>query len=121
MGVVTELEAPTSLLTVAETEAIDCRSVRVAATVPENVNGIDTVNCPPKLWEAVLWNQTVATWWRSTVTWEEAKVKPVAAVNWTFNVVSVRVVEKPVKFNVTLLLLVAATAAATSTGAAAGT
>ena len=59
-GEVTALEAPTSLLTVAETEAIVCTSVVPVGGVPENVNGTETVNWPPKPWDVLLSNQSAA-------------------------------------------------------------
>ena len=44
IGDVTELEAPTLLLIVAETEAIVCNRAVPVGGVPENVNGTETVN-----------------------------------------------------------------------------
>jgi hypothetical protein len=91
--VLTELEAPTALLTVAETEAMVCRSVVPVGGVPENVKGTETVNSPPRPCEVVLWNQTAEAWVKSSVTCEAVSVNPAAAVNCTFNEVKVRVVE----------------------------
>jgi hypothetical protein len=56
----TELEAPSSLLIVAETEAMLLTGVGSAAEL-WNVNEIAVVNWPPKACEAVLLNQAAAT------------------------------------------------------------
>lgn len=83
IGPLTELEVPTLLLIVAEKEAMVWSSVSPVGTVPEKVNGTETVNCPPKACEAVLSNQTVACWVKSTETCPPESVNPCAAVNWT--------------------------------------
>jgi hypothetical protein len=53
-GVVTALEVPTALLIVTETDAMVCTSSVPLGGVPEKVNGTETVNWPPKPWDAVL-------------------------------------------------------------------
>jgi hypothetical protein len=53
-GVATEFDVPTSLLTVAEMEAMVCNRVSPVGGVPCNVKGKVTVNWPPKACEAVL-------------------------------------------------------------------
>ena len=93
IGEVTALEVPTSLLTVAETEAIVCTSVVPVGGVPEKVNGTETVNWPPNPWDVLVSNHAAAAWLRFTVTCEAARLNPAAAVNCTFKVVSLRVVE----------------------------
>jgi hypothetical protein len=93
MGVVTALEVPVELLTVAEAEAMVCSRVMPVGGVPEKVNGTEIVNRPPKAWEAELSNHAGAAWLRFTGTWEFGRLNPVAAVNCTFSVVRLRVVE----------------------------
>ena len=81
------------MLTVPDAEAIVCNRAVPVGGVPENVNGTETVNWPPKLWEAVLSNESAAAWVRSTVTCEAARLNPAAAVNCKFRLVNVRGVE----------------------------
>ena len=93
IGPLTELEAPTLLLIVAEKEAMVWSNVSPLGTVPAKVNGTETVNSPPKAWEAVLSNQTVASGPKGTDSCPPESVNPVAAVNCTFNAVRLRVLE----------------------------
>ena len=78
---------------VTETEAMVCNRSVPAGGVPAKVNGIETVNWPPKPWDAVLSNQAVAAWVRSTDTCVPVRLNPAAAVNCAFRVVNDRVVE----------------------------
>ena len=93
IGAVTALEVPTALLMVAERDLITSTRVVPVGAAPENVNGTVTVNWPPNPRDAVLSNQAVAAWVRSTGCEAAASVKPAAAVNCTFKVVNDRVVE----------------------------
>lgn len=89
----TELEVPTELLIVAEMDEIAWDRTVPVGGVPENVNGTVTVNSPPEAFDAVLSNQAFAASVRGTGTDDVGSVNPDAAVNCTFSVVSVRVVE----------------------------
>jgi hypothetical protein len=76
-----EFDAPRSLLTVAEMEAMVCNSVFPVGGVPCRVNGKVTVNWPPKDCEPALWNHSVAACRTSMVTCEVPIVMLAAAVN----------------------------------------
>ena len=78
-----ELEVPTELLTVADTEAIvEHAVVPVGRPVAVQVKGIDTSNWPPNACDAVVWNQAAELDVRSIETCELVpKLKPAAAVN----------------------------------------
>jgi len=87
-----ELEVPTLLLMVAVTEAMAWIRASPLGALPVRLNGTATWNWPPKAWEAVLWNQTVAAPLTSIGGIEDGTLKPVAAVNVTLSEERLRVV-----------------------------
>ena len=93
---VMELEVPTPLATVTATEAILLSTVCPVGNVPAKVNGILNVNWPPNACEAVLSNHTVETGCALMLNCVVGILKPEVVVNCTLQVVSARVVVKPV-------------------------
>jgi hypothetical protein len=74
------LEAP--ILFVALSVMALTLAVKFAVVVAgPKVNGISTLNCPPRLAEALLRNQTLAAALRFSVKAEVLRVKPLLGVN----------------------------------------
>src|SRR5665213_67236 len=88
-----EVEVPTPLLTVAETEAMACRSVLPVDTGPVRLKEIVTSNRPPKVCEETPSNHRAAPGPRSEVNVVVVKWYPEAGLNVTLSDPRLRGVE----------------------------